>query len=84
MIKARGRTGDGRPVVLLGLSGENVARLVADEPIVFDLAQLGLGPCRVVILYGRTEEEIAGWLERRRVAPAGMQTAVNEAIGEAT
>lgn len=38
MIKATGRTGDGRPFVLLGLSGENVTRLMADEPITVDLA----------------------------------------------
>lgn len=58
MIKATGRTGDGRPIVLLGLSGENVTRLMAEEPIRFDLAELGLPPTVVVIVGGRTEDAI--------------------------
>lgn len=58
MIKATGKTGDGRPLVLLGLSGENVTRLMADEPIRLDLAELGLPPMVVVIVGGRTEDAI--------------------------
>ena len=58
MIKATGKTGDGRPLVLLGLSGENITRLMADEPIRFDLAELGLPPMVVVIVGGRTEDAI--------------------------
>lgn len=33
MIKARGLSNDGTPMILLGLSHENVARLCADQPI---------------------------------------------------
>lgn len=58
MIKARGQTGDGTPLVVLGLSGENVARLMAKEPIRLNLADLGLPPTVVVIIGGRTEDEI--------------------------
>lgn len=64
MIKARGRAGDGQSLVILGLSGENVTRLFADEPIRFNLAELGLPPCYVVIVGGRTEAAIAERLER--------------------
>lgn len=32
MIKLSGKTGLGEPLLLLGLSGENVTRLVAGEP----------------------------------------------------
>jgi hypothetical protein len=71
VIKAVGRTGTGLPLLILGLSGENVARLMADEPISFDLAELGLPPTRVVIVGGRTEDAItellAGFLQK----PAG-------------
>jgi hypothetical protein len=45
-------------MLLLGLSGENVTRLMADEPIRFDLAELGLPPMLVVIVGGRTEDAI--------------------------
>lgn len=58
MIKAAGRTGDGRPLALLGLTGENVTRLVADEPLVVELAQLGLPDVQVVVVYGKTEDDI--------------------------
>lgn len=64
MIKATGRTGDGRPLLVLGLSGENVTRLAAGEPIRFDLASVGMPPCVVLIVYGRTEDEIAVDLQR--------------------
>lgn len=58
MIKALGRTGDGRPLLILGLSGENVTRLMADEPISFDLEAMGLPACQLVIVGGRTEQAI--------------------------
>jgi hypothetical protein len=61
MIKAAGRTGLGVPLLLLGLSGENVTRLAAGEPVrvpVSDMRQLGLPAMEVVIHYGRTEQDI--------------------------
>lgn len=58
MIKARLETSDG-PVVLIGLSGENMARLMADEPIEFNLSDIGLPPQRVWIIGGSTEDVIA-------------------------
>jgi hypothetical protein len=63
VIKAviRDRTG---PVVLLGLSGENVTRLMADEPILVNLAELRLPPLRVALVGGRTEADIVAQLER--------------------
>lgn len=57
MIKAVGQI-EGQPMLLLGLSGENVTRLMADEPIKFNLTELGLPPMVVVIVGGRTEESI--------------------------
>ncbi|MDX3748713.1 hypothetical protein [Streptomyces sp. AK08-02] len=64
MIKAVLRDRKG-PVVLLGLSGENVTRLMADEPILVDLAELGLPPLRIAILGGRTEADITQQLEQQ-------------------
>lgn len=61
MIKAAGRTGMGDPLLFLGLSGENVTRLTAGEPIhipIADIAGLGLPPMDIVIHYGRTEQAI--------------------------
>lgn len=61
MLKFAGRTGLGLPLLLLGLSGENVARLVAGEPIRIsseDLARMGLPQMVIAIHYGRTEQAI--------------------------
>lgn len=62
MIKASGKTGDGRPFVLLGLSGENVTRIVAGEPIKLNLKDLGLDDIEVAIVYGKTESDIVDQL----------------------
>ena len=69
MIKALGRTGLGLPLLILGLSGENVTRLMADEPISFDLADLGLPPMRVIIVGGRTEDAITEQLTGHGLLP---------------
>lgn len=59
MIKAVLRNkNDGGRMAVLGLSGENVTRLMAGEPILLDLAELGLPPQRIVIVGGRTEADI--------------------------
>lgn len=71
MIKASGRDGDGRPVVFIGLSGENMTRLMADEPIRVDLAELGGPACVVVLLGGRTERAITEQFERHGMVPPG-------------
>lgn len=62
MIKALLREPNGQAVVVLGLSGENMARLMADEPIVVQLAELGLKPMKIVVVGGRTEEAISDQL----------------------
>lgn len=64
MIKAVARDANG-PMVILGLSGENVTRLMADEPILVDLAELGLAPLRIAIIGGRTETDIVWQLSRQ-------------------
>jgi hypothetical protein len=71
MIKAAGRTGLGLPLLLLGLSGENVTRLAAGEPIRIPAAQmaaLGLPQMEVVIHYGRTEDDIVEELKAHGIA----------------
>jgi len=58
MIKALLSTGDGEKVVLLGITPENMVRLMNDEPILVDLAELGLPAQKVVIVGGATPELI--------------------------
>lgn len=67
MLKASGQTGDGRPLVVLGLSEENVSRLVAQKPVRLDLADVGLSPTEVVIVYGQTEADI-----EKKLAESGL------------
>jgi hypothetical protein len=46
------------PIVILGLSGENVTRLMADEPVAVDLQDTHpeLPPMMVVLFGGRNDE----------------------------
>ena len=70
MIKAAGKTGLGLPLLFLGLSGENVTRLTAGEPILVSatqMAELGLPAMDVVLHYGRTEQAIVEELQEHGV-----------------
>jgi hypothetical protein len=67
VIRASGQLG-GRPFMLLGLSGENVARLAAGEPIAFDGDQLGYAG-KVIVVYGRTEADITAQLREHGLVP---------------
>lgn len=70
MIKARGRTGDGDPLMLLGLTGETVTRLVAGEPVLFDGRCVGFEG-HVLLIYGRDQGELVAELGRHGLlAPA--------------
>lgn len=71
MIKAGGQAATGEPLLLLGLSGENVSRLTAGEPIYIEprqLEELDLPPMAVVLVYGRTEAELQAGLQANGIA----------------
>jgi len=76
VIRARGTTADGRPLILLGLSDENLRRLREGgdegwgEPIAFRLDSLGGGlpPASVIIMAGPDEETM-----RDRLASCGLR-----------
>lgn len=71
MIKASGRDALGRPLLVLGLSGENMTRLMADEPIRLDTGALGLPPMTVLIVGGRTEDAITAKLRQHGLLAPG-------------
>jgi hypothetical protein len=61
MLKFTARSGDGRPLLMLGITDENVARLKAGKPILVkadDVAAMGLPAIAVAIQYGATEQAI--------------------------
>jgi hypothetical protein len=58
VIKASGALKDGTPVVVLGLSGEDMTELISHEPITFDLTEFGLPGAQFIIVGGRTDETI--------------------------
>lgn len=64
MIKAR--SGD---VVILGLSRENINRLMDDQPIRFDGDVLGFPGETFYIVFGETEQAIAADLVKLKHAP---------------
>lgn len=63
MIKAAG-IHNGKPLLIIGLSDANALLLSAGHPITFDLVELGLSPMRVVIVGGRTEDDIKSDLSK--------------------
>lgn len=71
MSKACGEVG-GRPMMLFGLSGENVTRLMAGEPILFDATPFGFDG-NVVIVGGRTEQDITDELRKYGLPMPGDQ-----------
>lgn len=78
MITAAGKTGLGSPLLFLGLSGENLTRLAAGEPIRIPaarMAELGLPQMEVVIHYGRTEQAILGDLAAHGIKVHGGEEA---------
>lgn len=53
MLKAR--SGDD---LIFGLSARNIELLMNGKPISIDLTEIGLAKGRVLIFYGRTEEDM--------------------------
>lgn len=62
MIKARGATVGGEPILIFGLSRMNTERLHAGLPIRVDLRELGMQGL-VFIIAGETEEAIGASLK---------------------
>lgn len=74
MIKAIGQHG-GRPLLILGLSGENLTRLMAGEPIRVDPRELSIRtPPVVVLIAGRDEATIMAQVRADGAAGALMDT----------
>lgn len=60
MIKALANNAtNGERSLLLGLSFANLAQLQGGKPIAFNLRELGLDDCEVVIFAGQDEETMA-------------------------
>jgi len=57
------------PTVLLGISGENITRLMADEPILINLKDLHdlLPNVNILLIAGHTEESLKVTLEEGRI-----------------
>jgi hypothetical protein len=69
MLKAAGRTASGRPLIVLGLTGENMARLMAGEPMLVHAHTLGKGfpELTAVIVGGKTVDAIRADVEQHLV-----------------
>lgn len=73
MIKALKTMPDG-PLLIFGLSKENIKRLLAGDPILASMSDFGL-PGRFMILAGDTEESIARELVDHRLLDAMPRSA---------
>jgi hypothetical protein len=58
MVKFTATTTDARKVIGLGLSRENVRRLIAGEPIVFPGEAIGEAHRDFLIFFGETEAQL--------------------------
>jgi hypothetical protein len=69
MLKATGRTASGRPLLILGLAGENMARLMAGEPILIHAHAISrnMPEMTVVVLGGKTEDAIRNDVQQHLV-----------------
>lgn len=73
MIRAAGQAADGTPLLILGLSWEDMAALTTDQPIVLDTSGLGIEPgahLTVILVGGRTEQDITRKLQHDFLAAA--------------
>lgn len=75
MIKAIGKNiKTGHPVMVIGLSRGNCNKLLADQPILFNVASIGLPPMEVLIMGGETEDTMREELDRLLGAPDGEKS----------
>lgn len=70
---------EGRPLLLLGITQDNVDHLAAGHPMDFEVGELD-GPIRVVMIYGADEQAIARELEKHGILPGGAQQRVEDAM----
>lgn len=64
MIKFTMTGKNGRKLIGLGLSAENIKRLRAADPIFFDAGEVGLDGYDVLIMAGDTEDTISADLQK--------------------
>ena len=58
MLKMRGRDSSGHPIIIIGLSRQNLDRLRWGEPISFSLKELAFDGGAVLIFSGATEDDM--------------------------
>lgn len=70
MIQAAGHLVNGKRLLIVGLDGENITRLLADEPIRIDTAGFGgLPPMSVWIVAAPGQDLLARRVRDLRVTP---------------
>jgi hypothetical protein len=85
MIKAFKQGRHGRKMVIIGLSGETITRLMSDEPILLDLgADLApdLAGIDLLLVGGKSEAAITRDLIARKLLPAEIAQEAPEALRE--
>jgi hypothetical protein len=65
---------DGTPILLLGVTGESVTRIVAGEPIrvaADEVEAMSLPRVEVVIMYGKTHQDVVDQLRAAGLMASG-------------
>jgi hypothetical protein len=82
MVIANGNSADGRKLLLLGLSAENVKRLLLNQPITLNSTTHQGTPegWTIVIMFGNTELEIHALLKAKGVIDAQTEIKIDERL----
>lgn len=71
MLNAVGRTADGRPLIMVGMTGETITRLMAAEPVPLDIHEkrFGVPPLQILLVAARDEITILHQLRSSGMVP---------------
>jgi hypothetical protein len=82
MVKFSAKTGEGKTLIGLGLTPENAARIMRDEPIVVDLEEFGIRGGVVLIFGGESEDAIRDLLTAGKLKLIGPETRIEDRRAE--
>lgn len=78
MLKFIAPKPDGNKIIGIGLTRENVDRLIKDNPIMFNLSELGLEGHDVFIMFGEDQQSIVDKLKTADAWPKDVDLPQNE------
>ena len=82
MIKASSKTSDGKTLLVLGITPENVRRMKAGHPILVDGSEVGIDNLLVTIMFGQTERSIVAEIRSHGIETHGADEQLSKVEAE--